>query len=164
MGVAAPSGWQTVYNQGTNPLVRHGAHEPQEKVLSCPRARREIGQGAPAHMSPARKSFIANQEKVPSCPTLPPPPHPLLSSSAPLLALLPHSPSHLLSPPLFLSLLLPPLLLHSSSSSNHPLFRSSPLPMVIAMIVTMLETLMTMMMAIALAMAMLMMLIAPGWR
>ena len=38
------------------------AHEPQEKVLSCPRARREIGQEAPAHRRPRRK--------VLSCPSI----------------------------------------------------------------------------------------------
>ena len=83
----------------------------------------EIGQEALAHMSPERKSLVAQQEKVLSCPILSAPPHPLLSSSAPLL-LLPHSSSHLLS-----RLSLHPLT--SSSSAPSPLLSllySSPLP------------------------------------
>ena len=74
-------------------------------------------------MSPERKSLVAQQEKVLSCPILSPSSHPLLSSSAPLL-LLPHSSPHLLSPP-------PPLPLTSSSSDPSPLLfllSSPPLP------------------------------------
>ena len=107
-------------------------------------------------MSPKRKPLVAQQENALSCPILAPPPRPLLSSPAPLL-LLPHSSCHLLSLPLCLSFLLSPLLLLSSSSLTHPLYRSSPLPTVIAMMATMMEILVAMMMAMALAMTMLMM-------